>query len=396
LAWAWEHLDRLAAQIPSVMSGDDVLGTYDVQGAIATQPGAPAGASAPTRPRGLTSRRHMFCDDGRVPPHPVIEPFDHGMLDVGDGHRLYWEVAGNAAGNPAVILHGGPGSGSSARTRAMFDPERYLIVQFDQRQCGRSTPHASEPVADLSTNTTTHLIADIERLRAHLGVERWLTYGGSWGTTLALAYAQAHPTSVSEMILASVVTTTHAEVAWVTRAMGRVFPRQWEQFRDGVPVADRDGNLAAAYARLLQDPDPAVHEPAASKWCAWEDTHVGTYPGHRPDPRYRDPRFRLCFARLVTHYWSNAAFIDDGTLVRDAHRLAGIPVLMVHGQLDISGPLDVPCNLATVLPDAELVVIGDEGHSGGTSMLAVIVAATDRLARGSLLLSPGKLTNYVD
>jgi proline iminopeptidase len=315
-----------------------------------------------------------------VLPYLVTEPFDGGMLDVGDGQRVYWELAGNRAGKPAVILHGGPGSGSSARTRWMFDPERYLIVQFDQRQCGRSTPHASEPVVDLSSNTTAHLIADIERLRAHLGVERWLVYGGSWGTTLALAYAQAHPSSVSEMILASVVTTTRAEVEWVTRAMGRVFPRPWQEFRAGVPAHERDGNLATAYARLLQDPDPAVHEPAAAAWCAWEDTHIGTYAGHQPDPRYQDPRFRLCFARLVTHYWSNAAFIDDGALFRDASQLAGIPVLMVHGQLDISGPLDVPEKLAGLLPNAELVVITNEGHRGGTSMFDAIVAATDRLA----------------
>jgi proline iminopeptidase len=320
------------------------------------------------------------CDDGAVPPYPVTEPFDQGMLDVGDGHQIYWEAAGNPSGKPAVLLHGGPGSGSSPDSRRMFDPARYLIVQFDQRQCGRSTPHASEPVVDLSTNTTAHLVADIEQLRRHVGVERWLVWGASWGTTLALAYALAHPRSVSEMIMASVVTTSHAEVEWVTRTMGRVFPRQWAKFRDGVPEAERDGNLAAAYARLLQGPDPAAHEPAAVAWCAWEDTHVGTYPGHVPNPRYDDARFRLCFARLVTHYWSNAAFLDGGALLRDGHRLAGIPVLMVHGQLDISGPLDVPFMLATVLADAELVVIGDEAHGGGRSTFEVIVAATDRLA----------------
>ncbi len=316
----------------------------------------------------------------RVRPYPVTEPFDGGMLDVGDGHHLRWEAAGDPAGKPAVVLHGGPGSGFSAGTRPMFDPERYLIVQFDQRHCGRSTPHASEPVVDLSANTTAHLVSDIERLRRHVGVERWLVWGGSWGTTLALAYAQAHPSHVTEMILASVVTTSHAEVDWVTRAMGRVFPQQWEQFRDAVPPSDRDGDLSAAYARLLQSPDPAVHAPAAAAWCAWEDTHVATYPGHQPSPRYQDPRFRLCFARLVTHYWSNAAFLADGVLLREAHRLAGIPVVMVHGQLDISGPLDTPWKLAKELSDAELVVIGDEGHGGGQSMFDVIVEATDRFA----------------
>lgn len=312
--------------------------------------------------------------------YPVTPPIDAGMLDVGDGQQVYWEVAGNRRGKPAVILHGGPGSGMSPRTRRMFDPDRYLIVQFDQRQCGRSTPHAAEPEADLSANTTRHLIADIERLRGHLGVDRWLVWGASWGTTLALAYAETYPSRVTEMILASVVSTTHEEVEWVTRAMGRVFPQQWERFRDGVDPSDRDGNLAIAYARRLMHPDPAVHEPAARAWCAWEDVHVATYAGHQPDPRYDDPTFRLCFARLVTHYWSNAGFLEDGELFRNAHRLAAIPTSMVHGQLDLSGPVDVPWNLAKVLPSSELVVIDDEGHGGGDSMLEVIVAATDRFA----------------
>jgi proline iminopeptidase len=316
----------------------------------------------------------------RVQSYPVTETFDDGMLDVGDGHRVFWEVAGKPDGKPAVILHGGPGSGNSAGFRRMFDPERYLIVQFDQRQCGRSTPHAAEPVVDLSTNTTQHLIADIEQLRRHLGINRWLVWGGSWGTTLGLAYAETHPKRVSEIVLASVVTTSRREVEWVTRAMGRVFPEQWERFRDHVPEADRDGNLAAAYARLLQAAEPAVHEPAAIEWCAWEDTHVATVPGFEPDPRYEDARFRLCFARLVTHYWANAAFLPDEALLDGADRLAGIPGVMVHGQLDISGPLDVPWQLAKAWLDAELVVIGSEGHVGGREMTDVIVDATNRFA----------------
>jgi proline iminopeptidase len=315
-----------------------------------------------------------------VDPYPVTEPYDAGMLEVGDGHRVHWEVAGNRVGKPAVIVHGGPGAALGASIRRMFDPERYLIVQFDQRQCGRSTPHAAEPVVDLSTNTTAHLIADMELLRRHLHIERWLLWGGSWGTTLSLAYGESHPQRVSEMVLASVVGTSHDEVGWVTRAMGRVFPEQWERFRDAVPPAERDGDLSAAYARLLQSPDPTIHEPAAAAWCAWEDTHVATVPGHEPDPRYEDARFRLCFARLVTHYWSNRGFLDDGALLRDAHRLVGIPLVMIHGQLDISGPLDVPWNLAKAIPGAELVVIRDEGHGGSDSMFGAIIAATDRFA----------------
>jgi proline iminopeptidase len=176
------------------------------------------------------------------------------------------------------------------------------------------------------------------------------------------------------------VFTSAADVEWVTRAMGRVFPEQWKRFRDAAPPAERDGNLAAAFARLLQHPDPAIHQPAAAAWCAWEDTHVGTYPGHRHDRRFDDPRFRLCFARLVTHYWSHAAFLDDGALLRGADRLAGIPVVMVHGQLDISSPLDTPWSLSQALGDAELIVIGGEGHSGARSTLDAIIATTDRFA----------------
>jgi proline iminopeptidase len=205
-------------------------------------------------------------------------------------------------------------------------------------------------------------------------------WGGSWGTTLGLAYAESHPDRIFEVILASVGTTSHEEVEWITQAMGRVFPEQWERFRDAVAPSERDGNLAAAYSRLLQDPDPSVHEPAAKAWCDWEDTHIATYAGHQPSPRYEDPRFRLCFARLVTHYWSNAAFLDDDQLFRDADRLADIPVFMVQGRLDISGSTAVPWRLSKVVPRSELVVIGDEGHVGGTSMFDVIVAWTDRLA----------------
>jgi proline iminopeptidase len=315
-----------------------------------------------------------------VAAYPLAEPFAEGFLDVGDGHRIWWDAAGDPNGKPAVVLHGGPGGGSSPARRRWFDPERYLVVSFDQRQCGCSTPSAAEPVVDLSANTTAHLVADLERLRAHLGVERWLVWGGSWGCTLGLAYAQAHPDRVSELVLASVTAGTRAEIEWITRAMGRVFPEAWERFVGALPVSDRDGDLAAAYARLLQDPDPAVHEPAALAWCAWEDTHVATTAGFTHDTRYHDPAFRLCFARLVTHYWSNGCFLADGQLQRDAHRLAGIPGVLVHGRLDISGPLDTAWRLARAWPDAELVVIEAEGHRGGAGASAAIVRALDRFA----------------
>ncbi|MFE6408691.1 prolyl aminopeptidase [Streptomyces sp. NPDC057837] len=312
-------------------------------------------------------------------PYPAVEPYDHGMLAVGDGNLVHWETCGNPAGKPALVLHGGPGSGAGPFWRRLFDPAAYRVVLFDQRGCGRSRPDAADPETSLAANTTHHLIADIELLRRHLGIDAWLVLGGSWGVTLALAYAERHPGRVSELVLFSVTSTTRREVDWVTRDMGRIFPEEWARFRDAVPEGEREGNLADAYARMLADPDPAVRERAAREWCRWEDVHVSTHPGHRPDPRFEDPRFRYRFARLVTHYWRHAAFLEDGALLRDAGKLAGIPGVLVHGRMDISGPPDVAWHLAQVWPDAELVLIGGEGHglSGSTSTGAV-VGATDR------------------
>ncbi|MGH3659933.1 MAG: alpha/beta fold hydrolase, partial [Micromonosporaceae bacterium] len=194
---------------------------------------------------------------------PEIEPYDHGLLDVGDGHRVYWETRGNPDGKPALVLHGGPGSGCTPGWGRYFDPAAYRVVLFDQRGCGRSTPWAGDPAVDLSTNTTHHLLADIERLRRHLGVERWLLFGGSWGSTLGLAYAEKHPERVSAIVLFSIATTTRRDVEWITRDMGRIFPEEWARFRDGVPAAERDGDLVSAYYRLLNHLDPAVREQAA-------------------------------------------------------------------------------------------------------------------------------------
>jgi proline iminopeptidase len=313
--------------------------------------------------------------------HAITDPIDEGMLDVGDGHSIHWEVAGDPDGKPAVLLHGGPGSGSSPRTRQMFDPSRYLIVQFDQRGCGRSTPSASQPEVDLSANTTPALVADIERLREHLGIDRWLVWGGSWGTTLGLAYAEAYPGSVTELVLASIVTTSADEVLWLTRAMGRVFPERWRAFVEALPPHQRDGNLALAYNRRLMDPDPLVHEPAALAWCEWEDAHVSIAMGSGPGLRDEDPAFRLTFARLVTHYWGNAGFLEDGQLMRDAERIAHIPTFMTHGRRDISGPVDVPYALAQALPGAELFISETDGH-GGPHMTDWMTSVLDRLATG--------------
>jgi proline iminopeptidase len=322
----------------------------------------------------------MDSSVGARRPHPEIEPDESGLLDVGDGHRIHWEACGAPGGKPAVVLHGGPGSGCAPWWLRLFDLAAYRVVLFDQRGCGRSVPHAAVADVDLSANTTHHLLADIERLRRHLGIERWLVIGGSWGSVLALAYAQRHPERVTEMVLFSVATGTRREVEWATRDVGRFFPAEWARFRDGVPASERDGSLVEAYNRLLLDPDPAVHERAARDWCAWEDTHVRTRPGDPPDPRYEDPVFRLCFARLVTHYLRHAAFLEDGALLRGVERLAGIPAVLVHGRLDLSSPLDVPWMLAAAWDGCELVVIDDAGHKGSPDMNAALVAATDRFA----------------
>jgi proline iminopeptidase len=311
--------------------------------------------------------------------YPPVEPYETGMQDVGDGHWLYWEVCGNPDGKPAVMLHGGPGTGCTSGMRRAFDPERYRVVLFDQRNSGRSTPHAGDPEVDLSANTTPQLVADIERLREHLGIDRWLVWGGSWGVTLAFAYAEAFPERVTEMVLGAITNGDRRETDWITRDMGRVFPREWARFRDGVPPADRDGDLSAAYARLLHDPDAAVRARAAQDWCDWEDVHVSLAPDAAPYLSVAPPAFQLAFARIVTHYWSHGCFLEPGQLLRDAGRLAAIPGVMVHGRYDVSGPLDTAWRMHRAWPGSELVVIGDAGHSGG-SMGPALTAAIERFA----------------
>jgi proline iminopeptidase len=303
------------------------------------------------------------------------------MLDGGDGNRIYWEVCGNPHGKPAVVLHGGPGSGCSTGIRRYFDPSAYRIVLFDQRGCGRSTPHASEPGIDLSANTTEHLLGDIERLRQHLGIDRWLVYGGSWGSTLALAYAERNPHRVTGMVLAGVTTTRRSEIDWLYHGLSRFFPDEWARFRDGVPEPERDGDLVEAYHRLLLDPDPAVCARAASDWCEWEMAIASLHPEHKRHPRYERPEFRLAFARIVTHYFRHNAWLEDGVLLREAGALAGIPGIMVHGRLDLEAPLVTAWALARAWPACELVVVGGAGHDArDPGMGDAVVAATDRFA----------------
>lgn len=275
-------------------------------------------------------------------------------------------------------MHGGPGSGCTPGQRRFFDPDVYRAVLFDQRGSGRSRPLASEPDADLSTNTTAHLIADIEALRRLHGVGSWTVVGISWGTTLGLAYAQAHPERVDALALALVTTTSRREVAWITHDVGRIFPKEWRRFAAAVPDDLKHVPLVDAYAALLFDPDPAVREHAVREWCAWEDAHVSLAPGHRPNPRYEDPEFRLRFARLVTHYWRNAAFLEDERLLSDAPTLNGTPGALIHGRYDVSSPLETAWRLSRSWITSRLHVLGDAGHSGG-ALPAAIADASARL-----------------
>ena len=312
--------------------------------------------------------------------YPEIEPYAHGMLDVGDGNRLYWETCGNPAGKPAVVLHGGPGGGCSTGLRRYFDPSAYRIVLFDQRQCGRSTPSASDPNTDLSTNTTEHLLGDLEKLREHLAIDRWQLFGGSWGCVLGLTYAERHPDRVSEIVMMGIATGRRSETDLITRRLAALFPEAWERFRAGVPEADRDGDLADAYHRLMSHPDPAVRRKAADDWCAWEDAIVPVSTGHSA---FADPDYRMTFARIVTHYFRAGSWLDEGVVLRDAGKLAGIPGVLVQGALDLSNLIGTPWELAQAWPDSELILRHDAGHeTQSTSMVDTLVAATDRFRPG--------------
>ena len=311
--------------------------------------------------------------------YAAIEPYESGMLAVGDGHEIYWETVGDPAGTPVVYFHGGPGSGCGPGQRRIFDPRRFRAVLLDQRGCGRSRPLADSAAADLTANTTQHLIRDIELLREHLGIERWVVTGGSWGVTLALAYAQLHPERVTAMVLAAVTAGRRSETEWITRDMRRVFPEEWDAFAAGVPESERDADLSAAYAELLASPDPTETEKAALNWCRWEDTHVSLAPGATPWLQHQDPVFRQVFARLVTHYWSNGCFLDDAPILSRMDRIAKIPAVLIHGRYDVSGPLDTAWDLHRAWPASHLVALDDVGH-GGETMTSAVVEALDRLA----------------
>lgn len=313
--------------------------------------------------------------------YPELEPYTSGMLEVGEGNTISWEACGNPDGKPAVVLHGGPGSGRSELSRRYFDPDVYRILLFDQRNCGRSTPHASDPTTDLSGNTTANLVADIEALRTFLDVERWLVLGGSWGSTLALAYAVTHPSRVSELILFGVTTGRHSEVDWLFRGgLARFFPAQWRRLEAAI-VEDRGGEeVAATYHRLLGDPDPAARVRAAESWCLWESATPDWPPSDGLAERFRDPRFAVAFARLVTHYVTNDLFLEDGVLLRGAAALADTPGVLVTGRFDFQAPIEYAWTLQQAWPRAELVIVDDAGHGASGGIAAEIVRATDRFA----------------
>jgi proline iminopeptidase len=312
--------------------------------------------------------------------YPELEPYDSGLLDVGDGNLVFWECAGNPDGRPTVFLHGGPGGGCLPVHRRFFDPERYRIVLFDQRGCGRSRPHASEPGADLSSNTTWHLVADMELLRRHLAIERWQVFGGSWGSTLALAYAQRHPDRVLELVLRGVFTLRRWELEWYYGAdgAGALFPEWRERFLAPVPDIERDDPIAA-YHRLLTNPDPAVHGPAAVAWSTWEAATITLI--EQPDlvAQFADPAFALAFARIENHYFRHAGWLAEGELLAGAGDLAGVAGVIVQGRYDVVTPVTTAWQLHRAWPGSELVVVPDAGHAvTEPGIIDALVRATDR------------------
>jgi proline iminopeptidase len=314
-------------------------------------------------------------------PCPPTGPYDQGMLDVGDGNLVYWETRGNPDGKPALVVHGGPGSSCEGSTGRSFTPGRYRVVLFDQRGCGRSTPHAGDPSTDMSVNTTEHLLADMERLREHLDIERWLLFGGSWGSTLILAYAERHPEHVSEIVITGVTVSRRSDIDWLYHGVGRFFPEEWERFRAGVPEAERAGDLVAAYARLVESPDADVRAKATADWLAWEDAVISLEPqGTLNAYSSRPPAAQIALVRICAHYFSHGAWLEEGALLRDVNRLAGIPGVLFHGRLDLGSPLQTAWELAGAWPDAQLVVIADSGHTGSQIMRKEIVDTLERFA----------------
>ena len=313
--------------------------------------------------------------------YPEIEPYESGLLDVGDGQQIYYEVSGNPEGKPAVYLHGGPGGASSADQRRVFDPAKYRIVLFDQRGCGNSLPHASAPEADLSANTTWHIVSDIEALRQHLGIDKWLVCGGSWGSSLALAYAEKHPDSVTELVLRGIFTLRRSELEWFYEGgAANIYPDLWEGFLAPVPE-DQRGRLIEAYSRLLNDPDPAVHTAAGKAWARWESSAITLLQDEDLIGHFTEDAFAVAFARIENHYFMNDGWFDDGQLIRDAVKLKDIPAVIIQGRYDMCTPAKTAWDLHRVWPEAEFKMIPDAGHAfSEPGILDAIIEATDTFA----------------
>ncbi len=302
-----------------------------------------------------------------------IEPYETGFLEA-DDHRIYWEKCGTKGGIPAVFLHGGPGGGCSVDHRRLFDPARYDVLLFDQRGCGRSTPHAS-----LQHNTTWHLVADIERLRRLLGAEQWLVFGGSWGSTLALAYAETHPERVARLILRGIFTLRRAELLWFYQeGASWLFPDKWENFTAPVPAQERH-DLMAAYHRILTGPDEAAQIAAARAWSSWEHETITLLHNADYAAQGAEEKYALAFARIENHYFVNAGFVDEGQLIRDAAKLRGIPGTIVQGRYDVCTPARTAWDLHRAWPEAEFILVPDAGHAWSepgirTALLAALAS----------------------
>jgi len=314
----------------------------------------------------------------RLTLYPEIVPHRTGRLKVSGLHELYYEVCGSPAGKPALLLHGGPGGGINPLMRRYHDPSAYRIVLYDQRGCGRSTPHAS-----LEENTTWDLVDDIERLREHLGIERWQVFGGSWGSTLALAYAETHPERVTELILRGIFTLRRAELEWFYQnGCSWIFPDAFERYRNVIAEAERDDMIAAYYRRLTHD-DPAVQLEAARTWSAWEGKTLSLLPDSERVRRFSEDHYALAFARIECHYFVNGGFFDtDDQLIANAHRLAAIPGVIVHGRYDVVTPVKIAYDLARAWPEAQLRIVADAGHAmTEAGIVHELVAATGRFAK---------------
>ncbi|GAA4941409.1 prolyl aminopeptidase [Streptomonospora halophila] len=313
--------------------------------------------------------------------YPSIEPYDSGMLDVGDGHRIYWELCGNPAGKPAVFLHGGPGAGCSPDHRRLFDPERYRVLLFDQRNCGRSTPHAAGMDVDLKTNTTWALVEDLERLRTMMGVDRWQVFGGSWGSALALAYAEEHPRRVSELVLRGIFTLRNEELRWFYQnGASYLFPDLWEHYLAPIPEEERD-DLIGAYAHRLSSPDPDVRLAAARAWSLWEGSTITLLPDERVRAQHAEAEYALAFARIENHYFAHGGFFTPGQLIDGADRLSGIPGVIVQGRYDVCTPVKTAHDLHRAWPEAQFHLVDDAGHAfSEPGILHHLIEATDAFA----------------